>query len=453
MARTGRRRFGAQPRPGVIGERRAPLRRELRALISLAAPVALAEVGWMSMGRVGAVALGAVSVGSHLYFAVAIFGLGLLLGLDTIVSQARGGGRMDEAHGALVQGLYLALALALGLGALLWALASRLDLLGVDPALVPEARAYTRVVTASLLPHLLYAALRRYLQALERVRFITAAVLVANLANALVDWVLVFGHLGAPALGAVGSAWATVASRSLLFLALAGHVLWRAGAERTGLRLSSRRLDRPLLRRLATLGLPAAAQTALEVGVFTAATLLAARLDPVSLAAHQVALQTAALTFMVPLGISAAGAVRVGSALGRGDHAGARRSGLAALLLGGGFMAASALALLSWPWWIARAFTTAPAILAAAAGLLRIAAVFQLFDGLQVVATGVLRGAGDTRTPMITSLVCFWLIALPVGWILCFRFGAGVRGLWVGLCLGLVLVALALVTVWARRLR
>jgi MATE family multidrug resistance protein len=213
------------------------------------------------------------------------------------------------------------------------------------------------------------------------------------------------------------------------------------------------RPDPKRLRRLVAVGFPAAAQSTLEVGVFTAATLLAAGLDPSSLAAHQIALQTAALSFMVPLGISSAAAVRVGHAVGRGDRSAVASAGWAAILLGGLVMTISAAVFVLWPAWVVRAFTADAGVIATGASLLGIAAVFQLFDGLQVVATGVLRGTGDTRTAALTSLVCFWLVGLPVAWVVCFPLGGGVRGLWVGLCLGLILVALTLLAVWARRTR
>jgi multidrug resistance protein, MATE family len=449
------------PRARVFPWSLAALQGELRPLVAVAGPVALAEVGWMAMGlvdtlfvgRVSATALGAVAVGSHLFFAVAIFGLGTLLGLDYFVANARGRGEMGEAHRSLVQSFYLATGLGGVLSALLWTLSERLDVFGVDPAVLPEATVYTAVLTLSLLPQLYYAGLRRYLQAIELVRPITISAISANVLNAFANWVLVFGNLGFPAMGAVGSAWATVLSRFYLFACLAYYAYRYAVRNDPAFFRVPLRPEPKRLRHLVAVGFPAAAQSTLEVGVFTAATLLAAGLDATSLAAHQIALQTAALSFMVPLGISSAAAVRVGHAVGRGDAAAAARAGWAAILLGGLVMSGSAAVFVLWPSGIVRAFTTEAAVIATGAALLRIAAVFQLFDGLQVVATGVLRGTGDTRTPALTSLVCFWLIALPVAWWACFPLGGGVRGLWVGLCLGLILVALTLVTVWTRRMR
>jgi MATE family multidrug resistance protein len=205
------------------------------------------------------------------------------------------------------------------------------------------------------------------------------------------------------------------------------------------------------VREIVRLGLPAALQTLLEVGVFAAATLLAGRLAADQLAAHQVALSAASFTFMVPLGISSAAAVRVGHAVGRADAGGAARAGWTALLLGVGFMSAAALLFVFAAPAIIRVFTSEPAVIATGAALLGVAAIFQLFDGTQVVATGALRGSGNTRTAMLANLVGHWVIGLPVGYLLCFRAGWGVLGLWTGLCLGLICVSIVLIAAWRAR--
>jgi MATE family multidrug resistance protein len=201
------------------------------------------------------------------------------------------------------------------------------------------------------------------------------------------------------------------------------------------------------------LGFPAAAQLTLEVAVFAAATALVATLDPLSLAAHQIALNTASLTFMVPLGISSAAAVRVGQALGRRDPAAAARSGWTAMVLGVGFMSCAAAVMLAVPEYVARIYTTDPAIIGIAVSLLAVAAAFQLFDGIQIVATGALRGAGDTRTPMICHLLCYWLLGVPLGYMLCFKLGWGAVGLWIGLCVALIAIGCVLLLAWRRKVR
>jgi len=433
-------------------------RREWRPMLRLAGPVALGELGWMAMGlvdtmmvgRVGPEAIGAVAIGSHLFFVIAITGIGMLLGLDYLVAHAYGAGRLDEARRALVQGLYLSVALTAVLTLVVLALDANLTRLGLQPAVAAATRPYLRALLWSLLPLLLYATLRRYLQALGQVRAIMLALLSANIINVLVNWLLVFGHCGFPRLGAAGSGWATTAARVYLFLFLL--IAWLRYERRhgQGLRLLWR-LDLGRLRQVVRLGLPAAIQVLLECGVFAVATVLAGGLTATALAAHQIALSAAAFTFMVPLGISSAAAVRVGQARGRGDIAAAGAAGWTALLLSAGFTVVAALLFVCAPGAIVRVFTTVPEVIETAVTLLAIAAMFQLFDGLQVVATGALRGFGDTRTPMLANLAGHWLFGLPIGAALCYRAGWGVTGLWIGLCIGLVAVSILLIAVWRLR--
>ena len=435
------------------------VRNELDPMLRLATPVVLAEVGWMTMGlvdtmmvgRVSAEALGGVAVGGTLFFTVALFAMGLLMGLDYEVAHAFGAGRVAEAHRWLVQGVYLALLAAVPGIAVLWWGVAWLGVLGIRPEVLTHAVPFGRALSWSLLPLLLLTAVRRYLQGLGLVTPITFAVVTANLVNVFANWVLVFGHLGAPALGAEGSGWATCCSRTYMALVLAGYLVWHDRRAAAGLPRRRYTPDLAAIRRLLGLGVPAGTQMALECGVFAATTALAGRLEPAALAAHQVALNAASMTFMVPLGISAAGAVRVGQAMGRRDTAAAGQAGWTALLLAASFMSCAALALVTFPAAIVRVFTPDAAVVAVGVVLLFVAAVFQLFDGLQVVATGVLRGTGDTRTPLLANLVGHWAVGLPVGYTLCFVGGWGVIGLWVGLCVGLVAVALTLVWAWAAR--
>jgi MATE family multidrug resistance protein len=430
-------------------------------MVRLAVPVVIAELGWIAMGivdiamvgRLGPEAIGAVGVGSILFFAVAVFGIGVLLGLDTLVSQAYGAGRLDECHRWLFHGVGLSLMLVVPLTLVTATVVVTLDRWGLHPDVQRLTAPYLSRIIWSILPLLLYTAFRRYLQALGVVTPVMIALVSANLINVLANWLLIFGNLGAPQLGVDGAAWATCASRVylalFLFLAILGHDC----RHRTGLWLVPRRLELHRLRRLGALGLPAALQVALEVGVFAAATALAGRLAPATLAAHQVVLSVASVTFMVPLGVGAAGAVRVGQAVGRLDAPGARYAGWAALVLGAGFMSCAAVVFVLAPHPILGLFTTDPVVIRIGVSLLLVAAVFQLFDGLQGVATGVLRGFGDTRTAMLWNLAGHWFFGLPIGYILCFVMGWGVVGLWVGLSTGLIVVGVVLVVVWWQRAR
>ncbi len=429
---------------------------ELKPMLALATPVVLAELGWVVMGivdtlmvgRLGAHAIGAVGLAGMLFFAVAVFAMGLLLGLDPLVAQAFGAGRIDDCHRWLVDGVWLSLFVAVPTVALLYLLRASIDLWGLPDDVVVLVRPYLAILNWSLPPLLLYVAFRRYLQAMNLVRPITIALISANIVNAFFNWVLIFGHLGAPAMGVAGSAVATLLARIFMAAVLFAAILRHEARVVPRLRDTRMTIDLPRLRRLVALGLPAAGQMVFEVGVFSAATGLAGRVSADALAAHQIALNMAAFTFMVPFGIASAAAVRVGQAVGRQDPRGARRAGWTAIALGVAFMAAAAAVFLIAPVALMRAFTDDPAVIAIGTGLLFVAAVFQLFDGLQGVTTGALRGLADTHTAMLWNLAGHWVIGLPLGYILCFRRGYGVVGLWWGLSTGLVICGVALVIAW-----
>src|SRR5579863_3580115 len=412
-------------------------RSELRAMLGLAAPLVLSELGWMAMGiedtmfvgRVSAEAIGAVSLGGVLFYTIGVFASGLLLGRDT-----------------LVNGVWLALVLIPVVMGMVWALAPALAMFGINQNVLRDTTPYLRALNWSAPPLLLFFCFRRYLQSIGVVRPILITLIAANLVNLAGNWIFVFGNLGAPRLGAEGSAWSTCISRACMMAALGG-VIWRRDR---GVTAVSWRPDLQRVRRLLRLGLPAAGQIGLEMAVFATVTVLVGKLSAEVLAAHQVTMTTVTTTFMLPLGISSAAAVRVGHAIGRRDPTGAAQSGWTALGMGATVMAASALALLIFPKEIARLFTPDLAIIAAAIPLLRVAAFFQLFDGLQVTATGALRGAGDTHTPMLCHFAGYWVIGLPLGVWLGFGESLGATGLWMGLSAGLIAIGIVLLGFWRR---
>ena len=437
------------------------LKQEFRPMATLAMPVVIAEIGWVAMGLVdtlmvgplGPEAIGAVGVGSAIFMGVAIFAMGLLLGLDTLVAHAFGAGRINDCHRWLVHGTVLSLAVSVPVTLLLVLLSRGLATWGLDPSVLVLTQPYLDILLWSVLPLLLYAAFRRYLQGMGVVRPVMIALVTANLTNVFINWILIFGHLGFPAMGVRGSAWATAISRVVMAGYLLIVIAYREHGRRPGLFETPLTIEWTWMRRLLSLGAPAASQITLEVGVFAASTALAGRLAPIALAAHQIAIHIAALSFMVPLGISSAGAVRVGHAVGRLDAAAATRAGWTALLFGAGFMACTASAFVLIPRVLLGAFTRDEGVLQLGTSLLAVAAVFQVFDGIQGVATGVLRGLGDTRTPMIWNLVGHWLVGLPTGYALCFALHYGVIGLWWGLSIGLIICGAVLLVVWARRIR
>jgi multidrug resistance protein, MATE family len=437
------------------------VRRELMPTVRLAWPVIMAELGWMFMGVVDTImvgwlapqAIGAVGLGGIVFFTVAVFGMGLLLGLDTFVSHAYGAGDLHECHRWLRAGVHLACIAAAPVMLLAFGLVAAMPIFKWHPTVQSLTGPYLSALAWGSLPLLLYAAFRRYLQALGIVRPVMITLLAANGVNALFNWLLIFGHLGFPALGVRGSAWATVVARIFMALCLLAVIVRHERVNRLGLSdVSFLEIEWDRVWRLLRLGTPAATQITAEVGVFGAVAALAGRIDPVSLAAHQVALNIASVTFMVPLGLASAGAVRVGHAVGKRDPSGAASAGWAAIAIGATFMTAAAIAFLAVPRALAGLFSRDAAVLATSVALLRVAAAFQLFDGVQGVTTGVLRGLGDTRTAMLANLVGHWLIGVPVAAFMAFGLGWGVIGLWAGLSISLTLVGVALIVVWRTRL-
>lgn len=441
----------------------ASWRNELRPLGRLAWPVILAEIGWMAMGIVdtlmvgplGPEAIGGVGLAGILFFALAACGMGILLGLDTVVSQAYGAGDHDACRRWLWQGLWLGLFAAAPLAGLLWLQRTWLDRFGVNPAIIAVVRGNLDVLWLTLLPLFVYAASRRYLQAIGLVRPVMFALVAANIVNAIGNWALIYGHLGLPALGTDGAAWATCVARIAMALVPLSAIVWYDLRHHPGTPVWRVRwqLDPPALATLLRLGVPAMLQMAFEVGVFALASSMAASQAPTAIAAHQVSLELAGLAYMVPLGIASAAAVRVGHAVGRRDGPGAEHAGWAAILMGMTAMATTALLFVLLPRLLIGVFSRDPEVIRTGTSLLAIGAVFAVFDGVQVITTGALRGLGETRRPMLWNLVGHWGIGLPIGWTLAFVAGWGVLGIWIGLSTGLIVVAIALTRAWARTAR
>jgi MATE family multidrug resistance protein len=439
----------------------AGIRAELRPMISLAMPLAMAELGWMTMGfvdtvmagRLSAGAIGAGSLGGMLFYPIVICATGMLYGMDTEVSQSFGARDDAACRRTLIQGLWLALLIGPIAAAVLASMLPLLRAIHTNPAVMTLLDPFVKALLWGVMPLLFYTAFRRYLQAINIVKPITFAVISANIVNVVGNWVLMYGHWGAPRLGLTGSGISTSLSRLYIALVLLVTLLRHERLHGYPLFRMRWRPDTQAIRRLLALGFPVAIQILAEGAVFGIVTVLAARLDEFSLAAHSISVNVIALTYMVPLGISSAAAVRVGQAVGRRDAHGVAVSGWAALSLSAIFMGTAGLALFAIPGAIARLYTPDLGVLPVAAALLRIAAFFELFDGFQIVAAGALRGIGDTRSPAWTHFSGYWLAGLPLAYSLCFPMRWGVRGIWVGLTVALILIGSALVAVWARSLR
>ncbi|MDX2038809.1 MAG: MATE family efflux transporter [Isosphaeraceae bacterium] len=432
---------------------------EGKSTLWLAVPVVLAELGWMAMGvvdtvmvgRLGPEAIGAVGLGSSLHLALIVFGYGLMLGLDSMVSRAFGRGDLEDCRRSLVQGLYLSLAITPLLMGLVELAVMILPRTGITPEVRTLLGPYLRALNWSTPFLMIHGTLRRYMLALGRARAVMIALIAANLINVIGNQALIFGSWGAPELGVTGSGWATMLARVGMAATLVASVAMLERSSGRGLRGLAVGPDWARLRELGALGLPAAVHVLLEAGVFAAASALAGLFDAVSLAAHQVVLESASVTFMVPYGVSSVAAVRVGHAVGRGEPDRAIAAGWAALIVGEGFMATAGLAFLLIPRTILGFYTRDSATIDAGVTLFAIAACFQIFDGLQVISGGILRGSGDTHSAMYVNLLAYWVLGLPIGVVLAFAMGRGVPGLWMGLSAGLMIAGPLLLRTWLRR--
>jgi MATE family multidrug resistance protein len=409
------------------------------------------------VGRLGAAALGGVGIGNGLYFAITVVGMGSVLGMDPLVAQALGAGEHARGRQILRDGLRVAWLLGAALTAVVALSPLLLGVAGVDAATAAACRAYLFGRLPNVVPFLIFTALRSWLQAYQHTRAIVWAMVLSNVANFFFDALLIYGDgalrfaglpgVGLPALGVIGAGIATSLSSvlSAVVLALAVHDVRPAQDAEARAEGPPEPAPRPLVRDILRLGTPLAGQYLAEVGVFALVGVLAGRLGAVPSAGHQVAIQLASFTFTVTLGIAAATSTQVGRAVGRADTPGARRAGLLGLASSVAFMAFSATAFLAAPRGLAWLLTNDATVIAATVPLVRIAAFFQLSDGLQVTGAGALRGAGDTRAAFWANLAGHYGVGLPVALLLGFGLRWGAVGLWWGLSAGLTATAVALV--------
>lgn len=428
---------------------------ELRAQLRLATPLAAQQVGLVMMslvdtamlGRYHPDALAGAGIGNGLTFALTCLGLGVVLGLDPLIAQALGAKEAGRTPALLRDGIGVAVRVGAAITLALCAVPLVLELADVEPAVADEARVYVYARAIGTVPFLCQLAFRSFLQAHGTTTPLIVAVLVGNVVNAALDWILIFGapRLGIPALGSIGAALAT----SAVVVGTVAYYARAAGAiERT--LPAPAPPPPPASRDIVRIGTPIGLQLFAEVAAFALAGVLAGRLGATPAAAHQVALQLASVPFSVTIGIGAASAVRVGLAVGAGDHAAARRAGLTSLVLGAAVMATSAAVFVVAAEPLASLFTDRTEVILAAIPLVQIAAVFQLSDGAQAVAAGALRGAGDTRAAFVANVFGHYLLGLPVALVLAFAFDQGAPGLWWGLSAGLTGTAAALIArfVW-----
>ena len=441
---------------------------EARATITLAWPLILTNVAQTAMtttdvlllGRLGSEALAAGALGANLYFATMMFGLGLTTATAPMIARELGrkGHSVRDVRRTVRQGLWAAVVIVVPIWIVLWHAEAILLAMGQRSDLASQAGHYMHALQWSILPFFFYLVLRSFISALQRPRWGLAIGVGGVVVNALAAWGLIFGHFGLPRLGLFGAGIATTLADTLMFVVLAIVIYADRKFRRYHLLGRFWRADWSRFVELWRLGMPIAATLVFEVAVFNASTFLMGLIGEASIAAHSIALQIASLSFMVPLGLSQAATVRVGLAFGAQDADGIRRAGWTALTMGTAFMAMAALVMVTLPRTLISAFldldvpANAP-VVDLAVSFLALAALFQLADGGQAVAAGMLRGLHDTRMPMIYAALGYWGIGLVVGVILAFVAKLNGIGIWIGLAAGLVTVAILLLTRWLRRER
>lgn len=423
---------------------------EVRAMLRLAIPVVLDQLGMMSMGfvdtimvgRLGPEALGAVGIGASIYFAFMVFAWGTVGAITPIVAHAFGAGDHEEIEHAVGQGFWVALGLTIiGIG-LMQLAGPILRALGEPEAIIPTGVSFIQALSIGMIASLWYAVLRAFTVGLGRTRITMVISFGAAIVNIVADYVIIYGKLGLPALGPAGSGLATSVVQWTMLGAMLLYTLREGELRRYRIFRRARRRDMAMIARIVRLGAPIGGGNTLEGGVFGLTSLLMGQIGTIALAAHQIAINVASFTFMVPLGVSMAITTRVGQFLGARNLASATLAGWVGTLVAGLFMVVTAILFVTIPGPIIGIYSGNSDVIGYASGLLMIAGAFQIFDGVQVAAQGALRGLKDTTVPMMTNLVAYWLIGLPTGYLLAFTFGLGGQGLWWGLTMGLAAAAL-----------
>lgn len=439
---------------------------EFRATLALAWPLVLTNLAQIAMhttdvivlGRLGPEALAAGTLGVNLYFALLIFAIGLVTATAPMMAEALGRKRRSvrDVRRTFRQGLWSAALLSIVAWLVLWHAQTWLLLFGIVPSLAADAQVFMHALMWGFLPTLGGIALRSFVSALERPFWALWVTAFAVLFNIAANWVLVFGHLGLPAMGLRGSGLATTLSNFFLFAALAFVVVCHRKFRRFHLFGRWWRADWPRFVALWKLGLPIGATMAFEITVFNAAVFVMGQFGTASIAAHAIAIQVAAMCFMVPMGLGQAATVRVGRAFGAGDRMAIGRAGWTAFWLAISFMSASSLVLLAVPRSLIGVFLSLDdpanaAVVDLAVAFLFWAAMFQIADGAQVVGAGMLRGLQDARVPMVYAALGYWGVGAPLSLLLAFRGGLQGLGVWIGLAAGLAIVAVMMIARWARR--
>lgn len=428
------------------------LNKHIRETISLSIPVIIGQVGHVMMGvvdnamvgRVSPFHLAAASIANGLFFIVLVVGIGISYAISPLVAIATGGGNKEDCSAILRHGFYINLITGFILVAATYIAADYIQYMHQSPEVTKLAISYTKILSLSALPVMMFQTYRQFIEGLSIMRPAMIITIAANFFHAGFNYLLIYGKFGFPRLELNGAGWATFFSRSLMAIAMVAFVVNSRRFKEYNFKLFPFNFDRAVGKKILSLGLGSGFQYFFEVGCFVFASIMIGWIGPFQQAAHQIAMNIASLTYMVVVGISAAGTIRVGNAVGSGNILSTRRAGFSAMGLAFGFMVCTGIAFIFLRTMLPGLYVKNEQVIHIASQLLFIAALFQIFDGTQAVALGILRGIADVKFPTLITFTAYWIICTPIAYSLAFIYNLGVIGIWIGLLIGLASSAIML---------
>lgn len=428
------------------------LKDHLNTTFHLAYPVMLSQLGQVSVGvadsmmvgRLGALPLAAASLGNSIFFVLMMFGIGISMGITPLISVADGKGKTKRIARLFSHGLWINVATSILLTIVVLGLSQGLHFLNQPDEVVVLAIPYLLIITASLFPMMVFQTYKQMAEGLSQTKQAMYITILCNVINVFLNWVLIWGYLGAPALGLNGAGWATLISRVLMMLMMGGYVFYSQRYQIFQLSLSIRNASLPMLSRILKIGVPTGFQFIFEVSAFSAAAIMMGWIGVNALAGHQIALNLASISYMMATGLATAGMIRVSNQIGRGNIKAMREAGMVVFGMVIVFMFSAAVLFIGARFYLPTLYIDDPEVISLSASLLIIAGFFQLSDGVQVVGLGVLRGMEDVKVPTLVTLMAYWVLGLPLGYLFAFELGMEEKGIWYGLLIGLSITALLL---------
>ncbi len=428
--------------------------KELNETVKLAYPIIIGQLGHMMMGvvdsvmvgKIGAAPLAASSIAHGLFMLFMIFGIGMSMAISPLTAMVMGAKKYSECGIVFRQGLLVNMIVGIVLTIAIIFSADIIRFLNQPEEIIEQGAAYMRILAYSVVPVMIFQTYKQFSEGLSLMRPAMVITLLANIINVFANWVLIYGNLGMPALHLPGAGWATFSTRVLMAVSFLLYVAISVRYTPYDHALHYRRIDFSIIKKILRIGIPGGLQYFFEVGAFVGSAIVIGWMGTNELAAHQIAINLASLSFMVALGISAAATIRVGNAVGRDDRTGARNAGIIAFILSAAVMGTFGIIFIVFRWLLPTLYIDEPEVINIAASLLIIAALFQLSDGTQAVGIGLLRGLADAKIPMFITFIAYWIVGLPGGYLLGFTFGFGVQGIWFALFVALTVSAVLLST-------